>query len=87
MAASGHVEYAPEVSEASMRKLRRSLRGGRHARRSGFHAREPPLHQAGFRASARHLHEILGRRARIDISRGTPLTWTLVDQELTSVGK
>ena len=83
-AALGHVEYAPEVSEASMRKLRRSLyvvadmRAGQVFTPTNLRSIRP-----GFGLPPRHLHEILGHRARTDISRGTPLTWTLVDQELT----
>jgi N-acetylneuraminate synthase len=78
--ALGHVNYAPEVSENAMRNLRRSLyvvadvAAGEVFTSSNLRAIRP-----GHGLPPRHLPEILGRRARTAIARGTPVSWNLVE--------
>ncbi|MCC6642217.1 MAG: pseudaminic acid synthase [Deltaproteobacteria bacterium] len=79
--ALGSVHYAPETSELAMRDLRRSLyvvddvtAGER------FTPRNVRSIRPGHGLHPRHLPEILGRRARTAIARGTPLAWSLVDE-------
>jgi N-acetylneuraminate synthase len=78
-AALGAVHYGPTQQEAAGRRLRRSL----------FAVEEisagEPFTAANVRAirpadglHPRHLETILGRTARIDIARGTPLDWNQV---------
>lgn len=75
----GAVQYEPTEGERSSRRLRRSLfvvedvKAGDELTESNVRSIRPAdgLHP-------RYLAEILGRRAAVDIERGTPLTWSLV---------
>jgi pseudaminic acid synthase len=79
--ALGRVSYAPEASEAAMRKLRRSLYVVAHmAAGEVFTLENVRSIRPGFGLLPRHLGEIIGRRARSAIARGTPLDWDLVDR-------
>src|SRR5262249_26163199 len=81
-AALGHVNYAPEASEADMRSLRRSLYVvADMAAGEAFTAQNVRSIRPGHGLAPRHLFEILGRRATIGIKRGTPLDWPLVEPE------
>ncbi len=81
-AALGHVSYAPEASEAAMRKLRRSLYVvADMAAGEVFTARNLRAIRPGYGLAPRHLPEILGRRAGTAIKRGTPMDWALLATE------
>lgn len=79
-AALGAIHYAPEESELAMRALRRSLyvvadmAPGETFTQQNLRSIRP-----GHGLPPRHLPEVLGRRARGAIARGTPLSWSLVD--------
>ncbi len=78
--AIGEVTYAPTEHERASRPLRRSLfvvadmKAGEAFTTENVRSIRPAsgLHP-------RHLRDLLGRRARRDISAGTPLSWELVD--------
>jgi len=78
--ALGRVSYAPEASEAAMRRLRRSLyvvadmAAGEVFTPHNLRAIRP-----GLGLAPRHLSDVLGRRARAAIKRGTPVEWGLVE--------
>jgi N-acetylneuraminate synthase len=78
-AALGQISYAPEASEESMRKLRRSLyvvadmEEGEIFTTHNLRAIRPGLGLAPC-----HLSRVLGMRASSPIKRGTPLDWGLV---------
>ena len=80
-AALGAIHYAPEESELAMRALRRSLyvvadmAPGETFTQQNLRSIRP-----GHGLPPRHLPEVLGRRARGAIARGTPLSWSLVDE-------
>jgi len=79
-AAIGAVHYAPEESELAMRELRRSLYVvADMAPGESFTPRNLRSIRPGYGLPPRHLPEILGRRARGAIARGTPLSWSLVE--------
>lgn len=78
--ALGCVRYAPEASELAMRALRRSLYVvADMASGEAFTAQNLRSIRPGHGLHPRHLPEILGRRARGTITRGTPLSWSLID--------
>lgn len=78
-AALGRISYAPEASEATMRKLRRSLYVvADMAAGEVFTAQNLRAIRPGYGLPPRHLPEILGRRAGTAIKRGTPMNWALV---------
>lgn len=78
--ALGQVNYEPTAMEAANRSLRRSLfvvkdvREGETFTEANVRSIRP-----GHGLHVRYLSEVLGRRARRDIARGTPLRWELVD--------
>lgn len=80
--ALGSVNYEPTSREAATRQLRRSLfvvedmRAGELFTRENVRSIRP-----GHGLHTRHLDEILGRRAKRDVARGTPLSWALVASE------
>lgn len=79
-AALGRVVEGATPHEAASLVFRRSLfvveevRAGDLLTSSNVRSIRP-----GYGLAPRHLDTILGRRARIDIARGTPLTWQLVE--------
>ncbi len=78
--ALGRVSYAPEASEAAMRKLRRSLYVvADMAEGEVFTAQNLRAIRPGLGLAPRHLSDILGMRASAAIKRGTPLQWELVN--------
>ena len=80
-AALGRVNYAPEAAENAMRNLRRSLYVvADMAAGEVFTAANLRSIRPGYGLPPRHLPEILGRRARTAIARGTPLDWGLVNE-------
>lgn len=80
-AALGAIHYAPEESELAMRALRRSLYVvADMAPGETFTPQNLRSIRPGHGLPPRHLPEVLGRRARGAIARGTPLSWSLVDE-------
>jgi pseudaminic acid synthase len=78
--ALGRINYAPEASETAMRNLRRSLYVvADMAAGEAFTPENLRSIRPGLGLAPRHLPEILGRRARAAIARGTPMDWGLVD--------
>jgi sialic acid synthase SpsE len=77
--ALGQVSYALTESEHGSRVLRRSLfvvedmSAGQE-----FSNRNVRSIRPGYGLHPRHISEVLGRRAKCDISRGTPLKWDLI---------
>lgn len=79
--ALGRVHYAPEAAELAMRALRRSLYVvADMSAGEAFSPRNLRSIRPGHGLHPRHLPEILGRRARTAIARGTPLSWSLIDE-------
>ncbi len=78
--ALGSVRYEPSEREAASLAFRRSLfvvedvRAGEALTRENVRAIRP-----GYGLPPRHLEAVLGRRAKRDIRRGTPLAWDLLD--------
>ncbi len=79
-AALGTIRLGPEESEVAGRRLRRSLFVVEDVKAGG------PLTPENVRSirpadglHPRHLDEILGRTAKIDVPRGTPLDWGFLD--------
>ncbi len=77
--ALGEVRYGPSEREQQSRKFRRSLfvvtdvRAGDVLSDASVRSIRP-----GHGLAPKHLPEVLGRRAAIDIARGTPLAWDLL---------
>lgn len=77
--ALGRVHYGVTEGEQSSAKFRRSLfvvqdmRAGEPFTTENVRAIRP-----GYGLHTRYLDEIIGRNARVDIKRGTPLSWELV---------
>jgi pseudaminic acid synthase len=80
-AACGEVSYATAASEAGLRAIRRSLyvtadmAAGQVFTEATVRSIRP-----GYGLPPKHLPEVLGRRARRAIARGTPLAWSLIDE-------
>jgi len=75
--ALGQAEFGPSEKEQQSRIFRRSLfvvkdvKAGEPFTRENVRAIRP-----GYGLHTRHLEEILGRRARRDVERGTPFEWS-----------
>ncbi len=78
--ALGRIDYAVSESEAPQRDLRRSLyvveniRAGEALTTRNVRAIRP-----GYGLAPRHAANVLGRKARRDLARGTPLSFDLID--------
>ena len=77
--ACGEIGYEPSASEIPSRAFRRSLfvvegvkAGDRFTQQNVRSIR--PAHGL----HPRYLREVLGRRAAVDIDKGTPLSWSLI---------
>jgi N-acetylneuraminate synthase len=80
--ALGRINYSPETSEQAMRNLRRSLYVvADMAAGEAFTPENLRSIRPGFGLPPRHLPDILGRRARTAIVRGTPMAWELIEQK------
>jgi N-acetylneuraminate synthase len=78
--ALGRVRYEPTAREQPNRVFRRSLFVVADvAEGERFSTENVRSIRPGHGLHTRHLEEVLGRRARSAIRRGTPLTWSLVD--------
>jgi len=79
--ALGSVSYGPGKQESSSLVFRRSLfvvgdmKAGDTFTTENIRSIRP-----GFGLHTRHLKEVIGKTARGEISRGTPLTWDLVEK-------
>jgi N-acetylneuraminate synthase len=77
--ALGKPAYAPGVTEAKSRIFRRSLfvvediKAGEK-----FTATNVRVIRPGYGMHSRHLDEIIGKTAAVNIQRGTPMSWELV---------
>lgn len=77
--ALGRVHYGVTEREASGRKNRRSLFVVKDMRAGEVFSEENVRSiRPGYGLHPRYLKEVLGRRAIQDITRGTPLTWSLL---------
>jgi pseudaminic acid synthase len=78
--AIGEVHYGPTPAEKDSRRFRRSLYVVRDiARGERFGPENVRAIRPGFGLTPRYLDLVLGRRAARDVTRGTPLTWDLLD--------
>jgi N-acetylneuraminate synthase len=78
--ALGHVHYGPTSDEMKSRQFRRSLFVTRDmAPGEAFAADNVRSIRPAHGLPPKHLPEILGRRAAVAISAGTPLDWSLID--------
>ena len=78
--ALGNVYFGVSDKEASSRIFRRSLFVVANVKRGEVLSPENVRSiRPGHGLHARHLREVLGKRASCDIERGTPLTWEMVD--------
>ena len=77
----GTVKYGPGESEKSSRVFRRSLfvvediRAGEH-----FNLRNVRSIRPGFGLPPKYLEQILQSRAKINLERGTPLRWEMIEE-------
>jgi sialic acid synthase SpsE len=77
--ALGRVNYGPTAAEASSMQFRRSLyvvkdvKAGETLTGDNVRAIRP-----GLGLAPKFLDQVLGRRAAVDIARGTPLAWNIV---------
>jgi pseudaminic acid synthase len=77
--ARGEVHYGPTQSEQKSLQFRRSLyvvadlRAGEVLTHDNVRAIRP-----GLGLPPKHLDEVLGRRVKVGVKRGTPLTWELI---------
>ena len=79
-AALGRISYELTEGEKRSRRFRRSLFVVRDVRAGeSFTEANVRSIRPGHGLHPRHYHEILGRRAAIDVQRGTPLSWDLVE--------
>ena len=77
--ALGQVNYGVSEQEARSRAFRRSLFVVENMKRGDIFGPDNVRSiRPGHGLHTRHLEEILGRRARRDIARGTPLAWDLI---------
>jgi len=78
--ALGTVQYGPTPHEMKTRAYRRSLFVVQEVKKGDLFT---PENVRSIRPAdglhPRHLPEIIGRRAAVDIQRGTPVTWALVE--------
>jgi N-acetylneuraminate synthase len=82
--ALGGVRYEPTEHERASRAFRRSLFVVREMRAGEVFTRENLRSiRPGDGLPPKHLGEVLGRRASVDIPRGTPLGWNLVADAVT----
>jgi N-acetylneuraminate synthase len=76
----GRVQYGPTPHEINTRAFRRSLFVVRNMKKGdSFAVDNVRSIRPADGLHPRHLHELIGRRAAVDIESGTPLTWDLVD--------
>src|SRR5262249_38954102 len=80
--ALGNVYFGVSEGEASSRVFRRSLFVVRDMKAGEkFSGENVRSIRPGDGLHTRHLPDVLGRTATVDVSRGTPLTWSMVSQK------
>lgn len=80
--ALGTIHFGAGDKESGSRVFRRSLFVVKDVRCGDVFTSESVRSiRPGHGLHTRHLSEVLGRRARHDIERGTPLSWDLVDRQ------
>lgn len=80
-ASLGTVTYSPTKEESGNRRFRRSLFVVRDVKAAEvFTADNIRSIRPGYGLAPVHLQNILGKRAARDISRGTPLEWSLIGE-------
>ena len=80
--ALGEVSYTPTERELGNRALRRSLFVVEDvAAGESFTSENVRSIRPGHGLHTRHLNEVIGRTAERDVSRGTPLTWDMIEPE------
>lgn len=78
--ALGRVNYAPTEHEAASRVFRRSLFVVQDVDKGAVLTQDNVRSiRPGNGLPPKHLHDVIGRRAKRDIERGTPLDWELID--------
>ena len=84
--ALGAIQFASGPREANSRKFRRSLFVVENMRKGELFT---PQNVRSIRPAdglhPRHLNEVLGKRAACDVERGTPLSWALVETQVSGV--
>ena len=79
--ALGEVCFGPTERERSSLRFRRSLFVVQPVKRGEeFTSRNIRSIRPADGLHTRHLGEILGRRAAVDLEKGTPLAWSMIDQ-------
>lgn len=79
-AALGKVAYGPQEHEKSSMVFRRSLFVVEDMRAGdAFTSKNVRSIRPGFGLHTRHLDEVIGRIAKTDLERGTPLAWEMID--------
>jgi len=78
----GRVSYGPQTNEEKFNKnFRRSLFAVEDIRKGGKFTRENVRSiRPGYGLPPKELDKILGKTAKGDISRGTPLSWNLISK-------
>lgn len=80
--AVGHVSYSVTEREAASRAFRRSLFVVQDVKAGAVFTDENIRSiRPGFGLHTRHLSQVLGRRAVVDIAQGTPMDWKLMGDE------
>lgn len=78
--ALGFVQYGPSPREINTRAYRRSLFVVRELKKGDvFTSENVRSIRPADGLHPRHLSEVIGRHAAVDIERGTPVTWELVE--------
>lgn len=78
--ALGFVQYGPSPHEINTRAYRRSLFVVRELKKGDvFTSENVRSIRPADGLHPRHLSEVIGRHAAVDIERGTPVTWELVE--------
>lgn len=84
--ALGRVNYEVSANEAKSRQFRRSLFVVADVKAGEpFTAQNIRSIRPGHGLHTRHLGEVLGRKAKHDAKRGTPLSWELVGDDVRSL--
>ncbi|MDH2431304.1 pseudaminic acid synthase [Pokkaliibacter sp. MBI-7] len=79
-AALGYVCYGGSASEQPSKKFRRSLYIGSDVK-AGQVITEDHVRviRPGLGLAPRYLHSVIGKRARVDLLKGTPLSWSVLE--------
>jgi len=84
--ALGRVNYEVSANEAKSRQFRRSLFVVADVKAGEpFTAENVRSIRPGHGLHTRHLGEVLGKKAKRDVERGTPLNWELVGDDVRSL--